>query len=228
MSVLTDSVSTVTTTESRGRSEARGNRRGFAVLDVETTGLDPYRDRVIQVAIRQIAADGTAESEWETLVNPGAGVDPGPVEVHGLTTADLAGAPPFRDVAATIAERLAGRVFVAHNAAFDWAFVAVESDRAGVRLEVLDWLCTMRFAKALALDVPDKSLATIAAYYAVEQLKAHDAGDDTRVAAEILLRELADADRAGLMLPLVACNSARHRLKRTLRRWFSGLARPSR
>lgn len=228
MSVLTDSVSSVTTTESRGRSRAPGSRRGYAVLDVETTGLDPYRDRVIQVAIRQISADGTAESEWESLVNPGAGVDPGPVEVHGLTSADLADAPHFRDVAPTIAERLAGRVFVAHNAAFDWAFVAVESDRAGVRLEVLEWLCTMRFAKALALEVADKSLATIAAYYAVEQLRAHDAGDDTRVAAEILLRELADADRVGLALPLVECNSARHRLKRTVRRWFSRVRRPGR
>lgn len=224
--MLTDTVSLVTTTESRGRSEARRNGRGYAVLDVETTGLDPYRDRVIQVAIRQIAADGTAESEWETLVNPGVGVDPGPVEVHGLTSADLAGAPLFRDVAAAIAQRLAGRVFVAHNAAFDWTFVAVESDRAGVRLEVLEWLCTMRFAKALALEVPDKSLATIAAYYAVEQLKAHDAGDDTRVAAEILLRELADADRVGLTLPLVECNTSRHRLKRTVRRWFSRVRRP--
>ncbi|MEI7054604.1 exonuclease domain-containing protein [Nocardioides sp. CCNWLW239] len=218
----------MTTTESRGRGQAQGNPRGYAVLDVETTGLDPYRDRVIQVAIRQIAADGTEESEWETLVNPGAGVDPGPVEVHGLTSADLAGAPFFRDVAATIAQRLAGRVFVAHNAAFDWTFVAVESDRAGVRLEVVDWLCTMRFAKALALDVPDKSLATIATYYAVEQLKAHDAGDDTRVAAEILLRELADAERVGVALPLVVCNSVRHRLKRTLRRWISILPRPRR
>lgn len=226
--MVTDSVSRVTTTESRGRSEAPGSRRGYAVLDVETTGLDPYRDRVIQVAIRQISADGTAESEWETLVNPGAGVDPGPVEVHGLTSADLAGAPLFRDVAATIAQRLAGRVFVAHNAAFDWTFVAVESDRVGVRLEVLDWLCTMRFAKALALEVPDKSLASIAAYYAVEQLKAHDAGDDTRVAAEILLRELADADRAGLAMPLVACNTVRHRLKRGVRRRLSRLWRPQR
>lgn len=226
--MVTDSVSVVTTTESRGPSRAHGNPRGYAVLDVETTGLDPYRDRVIQVAIRQIAADGTAESEWETLINPGSGVDPGPVEVHGLTSADLANAPAFRDVAAAIAQRLAGRVFVAHNAAFDWAFVAVESDRAGVRLEVVERLCTMRLAKALALDVPDKSLATIAAYYAVEQLRAHDAGDDTRVAAEILLRELDDADRSGVALPLVACNGGRDRLKRTVRRWFSHLWHPRR
>ena len=226
--MLTDSVSIVTTTESRGRSEARGSQRGYAVLDVETTGLDPYRDRVIQVAIRQVAADGTAESEWETLVNPGAGVDPGPVEVHGLTSDALAGAPSYKDVAATVAQRLAGRVFVAHNALFDWTFVAVESDRAGVRLEVLEWLCTMRFAKALALEVPDKSLATIAAYYAVEQVKAHDAGDDTRVATEILLRELADADRIGVTRPLTECNNAAHRVKRTVRRWFSRLRLPLR
>ncbi|WP_170225049.1 exonuclease domain-containing protein [Nocardioides albertanoniae] len=209
----------MTRTEVRRQSRARG----YAVLDVETTGLDPYRDRVIQVAIRQISADGVTESVWETLVNPGAGVDPGPVEVHGLTSAHLAEAPSYQEVAATIAHHLRGRVFVAHNAAFDWAFVSVESDRAGVRLEVLDWLCTMRLAKVLALEVADKSLATIAAYYTVEQLKAHDAGDDTRVAAEILLRELADATKIGVALPLVACNTARHRVERTVRRWFSRL-----
>lgn len=210
MSVVTDSVGDVTATESPS---------GYAVVDVETTGLHPYAgDRVIQVAVRQVSSTGELESAWETLVDPGAGVDPGPVHVHGISRGQLDAAPPYAAVAGEVAARLAGRVLVAHNAAFDWSFIAAESDRARTKLQVRQWLCTMAMARRLALPLADKSLATLAAHYEIEQLRAHDAGDDTRVAAEILIRELADARASGTELPLVRCNDLSHRLRRLVHR----------
>lgn len=69
----------------------------WALVDVETSGLVPRRDRVLSVAVITIGPDGEQTGEFSTLVNPGC--DPGPVEVHGLTPDLLQGAPSFDQVA---------------------------------------------------------------------------------------------------------------------------------
>jgi DNA polymerase-3 subunit epsilon len=64
---------------------------GYAVVDVETSGLSATYDRVLQIAVVQVRADGAVESVWSTLLNPGC--DPGPVHIHGLTRDVLRGSP---------------------------------------------------------------------------------------------------------------------------------------
>ena len=75
-------------------------RRGFAVVDVETSGLDPTKHRVIEVAVTQLSPAGVVESEWSTLVRARGGT--GPVHIHGLTDHDLRDAPTFAEVAGTL------------------------------------------------------------------------------------------------------------------------------
>ncbi len=90
--------------------------QGYAVVDVETTGLARH-DRIISAAVYRLDARGEVEDHWYTLVNPER--DPGPVWIHGLTSDVLEGAPVFADIAEEFAARLDGRVLVAHNAVFD-------------------------------------------------------------------------------------------------------------
>ncbi len=78
---------------------------GYAVVDVETSGLRAASDRVLQVAVTQMAADGSIESNWSTLLDPGC--DPGPTHIHGLTRAKLQGAPQYAVYAAVIYSRAA-------------------------------------------------------------------------------------------------------------------------
>ena len=80
---------------------------GWVVVDVETSGMTPAVDRVLSVAAVVIDDDGEVVEEFTTLLNPG--VDPGPVHVHGLTPALLAGKPRYADVAADLARVLDGR-----------------------------------------------------------------------------------------------------------------------
>lgn len=184
------------------RAVARRYRHRYAVLDVETTGLRPEAgDKVVQVAVTLLDARGVVERSWSTLVDPLR--DPGPVHVHGITSERLLGAPTFAQVAPTLAGLLEGRVFVAHNARFDWAFVSAEMRAAGVRLPVRDQLCTWRLAQRLALPVPNLKLATLAAHWGIEQIRPHDAVDDTRVLVEVLREELLVAQRRRVRLPLV-------------------------
>ncbi|OEV12675.1 TerD family protein [Streptomyces nanshensis] len=175
----------------------------WALVDVETSGLSPRQHRVLSIAVVTVDADGTQSGEFSTLLNPGC--DPGPVRVHGLTAGRLRGAPTFEQVVDRIAPMLRNRVFVAHNAQFDYDFLAHEFARARSWLPVSQRLCTLALNRQMDPPTSDLRLGTLAAHYGVRQLRAHEALDDTRVLAGILKASLREAERLGLPLPLVAC-----------------------
>ncbi|MFH8370715.1 DEDDh family exonuclease [Streptomyces sp. NPDC018031] len=175
---------------------------GYAVVDVETTGL-ARDDRIVSAAVYQLDAQGEVQDHWYTMVNPER--DPGPVWIHGLTSEALAGAPLFPEIADRFAERLAGRVLVAHNAVFDWSMIAREYARASATAPVRQRLCTIALSKELGLPLANHKLETLAAHYGVVQQRAHHALDDARVLAETFRPSLRMAARSGLRLPLLAC-----------------------
>ncbi|MFE1321726.1 TerD family protein [Kitasatospora phosalacinea] len=175
----------------------------WALVDVETSGLVARRDRVLSIAVLTFGPDGARTGEYSTLLDPGC--DPGPVHVHGLTAERLRGAPTFEQVADRIATLLRGRVMVAHNAQFDYDFLAHEFARARLHLPVDRRLCTLALNRRVEPPVAGLSLASLAEYYGVPQTSAHDALDDTRVLAGIFRSSLAEAARLGVPLPLVAC-----------------------
>ena len=119
----------------------------LAIVDVETTGADPSTDRVTEIAVLQ--SDGARLTEqWSTLVNPGVPV-PGTIQaLTGITQDMVDAAPRFAQIADELYERLAGRVFVAHNARFDYGFLRREFDRAGIKY-LAKTLCTVRLSRRL-------------------------------------------------------------------------------
>ncbi|MEU9013436.1 TerD family protein [Streptomyces sp. NPDC048479] len=175
----------------------------WALIDVETSGLIARRDRVLSVAVMTVSPDGEQTGEFSTLLNPGC--DPGPVHVHGLTAERLQGAPTFDQVAGRIGAMLQDRVLVAHNAQFDYDFLAHEFARARLWLPVSQRLCTLALNRQMDPPTDDMKLGTLAAHYGVPQLNAHDALDDTQVLAGILRASLREATRLDLPLPLVTC-----------------------
>lgn len=122
----------------------------FAILDTETTGLDPG-DRICEIAIVRMRGDGTVHDEYSTLVNPGRPIDNTPC--HGIADADVAAAPCFGDVAAELLRQTSGAVLVGHNLAFDAAMVAAEFARLDDRRLQFTGLCTLATARA-QLDLP--------------------------------------------------------------------------
>ncbi|MEY6564041.1 TerD family protein [Streptomyces sp. PGLac3x] len=180
-----------------------GYAHEWALVDVETSGLIARRDRVLSVAVVTVGPDGERTGEFSTLLDPGC--DPGPVDIHGLTTERLLGAPTFDLVAEEMAAMLRGRVLVAHNAQFDYDFLAHEFARARRWLPVSQRLCTLALNRQVDPPTEDLKLGTLAAHYGVPQRQAHDALDDTRVLAGVLRASLREAERLALPLPLVAC-----------------------
>ncbi|MUM35737.1 exonuclease domain-containing protein, partial [Mycolicibacterium sp. CBMA 361] len=140
---------------------------GWAVVDVETSGFDPGHARVISVAALALGDDGNVEHSFSSLLNPG--VDPGPTHVHGLTPEMLAGQPTFGDVVGDLAAVLSGRTLVAHNAGFDYAFLAAECERVGAVLPVDSVMCTVELTRRLNLGTENLRLETLATHYGATQ-----------------------------------------------------------
>jgi DNA polymerase-3 subunit epsilon len=119
---------------------------GYVVIDVETTGFSPARhDRVVEVGLVQVDQAGAIEDHWHTLINPQR--DMGATHVHGITAADVLGAPTFREIAPKLLRTVAGRTLVAHNARFDLTFLEAELARAGFPIVAgTPYLCTMEWS----------------------------------------------------------------------------------
>lgn len=162
---------------------------------METTGLDPSVDRIVEVAVVRCDPDGAVLSEWSSLVDPGR--DPGPTAVHGITAGDLAAAPPFAAVVDQLHEQLRDAIVTAHNLDFDAAFLAVEGRRTGRVGPTGPGLCTMALDRSLSPGRPEGySLAACSAAAGVPQPEAHRALADARVTAA-LLRALLDGVPVG-------------------------------
>lgn len=165
----------------------------YAVIDLETTGLrSAWHDRVTEIGIVQLDAEGAAQRHWSTLVNPER--DLGAQRVHRITAAQARRAPTFAQIAGDVVELLRGRVVVAHNLAFDGPFLASEYELLGVTtpLGADSGLCTMRLA-GWFLPGAGRSLASCCAAAGVELRNAHCALDDARAAAGLLRCYLAMA-----------------------------------
>ena len=156
----------------------------FAGIDVETTGLRPRNDRVIELAVVRCDPSGSPISEWSTLVDPGR--DPGPTRIHGITPADLVGAPTFAEALPDLLHQLGDAIVVAHNLPFDSAFFANEFRRAGVEPHRGYGLCTLELARIVLADQSGFSLAACAESLGIAHLGAHRALADTRVTALLL------------------------------------------
>ncbi len=184
---------------------------GWAVIDVETSGFRPGQARVISLAVLGLDADGRVEQSVVSLLNPG--VDPGPTHVHGLTSAMLEDQPQFADIVGDVVKVLHGRTLVAHNVAFDYAFLAAEAELAGAELPVDSVMCTVELARRLDLGVDNLRLETLAAHWGVTQQRPHDAFDDALVLTGVLASALGRARERDVWLPV-------HPVTR--RRWPNG------
>lgn len=173
---------------------------GWAVVDVETTGFRPGQARVVSVAALAVGDDGSVEHSVSSLLNPG--VDPGPTHVHGLTAEMLEGQPTFGDIAPRLMEVLHGRTLVAHNVAFDYAFLAAEAELVGAQLPVDTVMCTVELARRLNLGTENLRLETLARHWGATQLRPHDALDDALVLAQILKPALVQARERKSWLPI--------------------------
>jgi DNA polymerase-3 subunit epsilon len=156
----------------------------IACVDLETTGGHAVRDRVIEAGI-VLLRDGEVIEEFSTLVNPGIRIPRAIQQFTGITGEMVADAPHFAEVADALMSRLEGRLFVAHNARFDYGFLRSEFRRLGRRFRA-PVLCTVRLSRALTPDVRGHNLDAVMQRYGIACDARHRALGDARVLADFL------------------------------------------
>jgi DNA polymerase-3 subunit epsilon len=133
--------------------------RELVVLDFETTGLVPGRDRTIEVAAT-LLVDHRAVDTFCRLMHPGFALPSFITSLTGITDQMLRGQPRPEEVMPALHRFVRGLPIVAHNASFDRAFLHAELARAGLQPES-EFLCTMRLARRLAPGLPSYRLDTL-------------------------------------------------------------------
>ncbi|MBI2309268.1 MAG: ethanolamine utilization protein [Rhodocyclales bacterium] len=147
-------------------------------VDLETTGANFARDRILEIGLVEVDANGARE--WDALVNPGVPVTPFITGLTGIDDAMVAGALDFAQLAAGLRERLAGKLFIAHNARFDYGFLKGEFARLGIDFKATV-LCTVKLSRKLFPHHPRHNLDTLIARHGIAADARHRALADARV-----------------------------------------------
>jgi DNA polymerase-3 subunit epsilon len=176
--------------------------RPAVLLDLETTGASPARDRITEIGLVEVGPDlpdpghGQAPLTWNTLVRPGIPIPPFISALTGIDEDMVASAPPFAEIAQALAERLAGKVLVAHNVRFDYGFLRAEFERAGI-VFTAPALCSARLSRKLYPEHPRHNLDSLITRHGLQCSGRHRALGDARVIGDFLLAAVTDlgADR---------------------------------
>jgi DNA polymerase III subunit epsilon len=158
------------------------DRAPLAFVDLEMTGLDLQRDRVVQICVERVEG-GRVTDRLCSFVHCDRG--PGPSVVHGITAPDLVGAPSYAALLPRVEELLEGACFVAHGARWDIAFLAAEHHRAGASFACEHFIDTLALSRR-TLRRSRHRLADLAEAFGIENPSPHRADNDARVTRELL------------------------------------------
>lgn len=131
----------------------------FAFVDIETTGSNPVKNRVIEIAIVRVEGNELVD-RWSSLINPGMPIPSFIRNFTGINEEMLLDKPIFEEVADEILERLEGYVFVAHNVRFDYGFLKNEFKRIGKDLKAKQ-LCTVKLSRRLYTEYKKHNLDAV-------------------------------------------------------------------
>ncbi|MCB0790539.1 MAG: 3'-5' exonuclease [Flavobacteriales bacterium] len=177
--------------------------RPIAFFDLETTGVRIGADRIVQIGVVVLHADGS-RTTWKSLVHPGIPIPPEATAIHRITDADVAGAPALDDLADELLERLAGCDLGGFNCLrFDVPMLAEELHRVGRSWDT-SALRIVDVQRIFHKMEPRDLSAAVRYYLGGELIGAHDALADVEATADVLLAQLerypdlpADVDQLG-------------------------------
>lgn len=148
-------------------------------VDLETTGATATADRITEVGIVEVNEEGEVR-EWSSLVNPETSIPPFIQGLTGITDEMVAGAPTFAQLADEVLSRLHGRLFIAHNARFDYGFLKNEFKRLGLTFKA-PVLCTVKLSRRLYPQYSKHSLDALIERYQLAMPARHRALADASV-----------------------------------------------
>lgn len=180
----------------------------YAIIDLETSGLDKTKNRIIEVAIRRIDSNGKFIDEISTLINPESS-DVGPTFIHHIKPEHVLDAPTFSEFAPEILNRLSGSIVVAHHAAFEDGFLGAEFGRIGVGIPNIPAIDTLWLSRQV-IDLPNYKMATVLDAFGIKEEDAHTALGDVRMLSRLLPILIAKSKPLKYLVPVFISTSQNH------------------
>ena len=161
---------------------------GIISIDLETTGLSPLVDRIIEVGAMKITRDGS--TIFQTLINPEIPIPPHTIAIHNITDEMVKDSPVLLAVLSHLKEFIGDLPIVAHNAKFDLGFIVMGMQRANIDLLANDIYCTCKLARHTHMEVINHKLSTLVKELNIPLLNHHRATDDAFAALKVFMCSL--------------------------------------
>jgi DNA polymerase-3 subunit epsilon len=164
------------------------------LLDLETTGMAAAQERITEIGLVEVA-NGELIGSWSQLVNPEKTIPPFIQSLTGITNEMVADAPTFEQLAPGLFARLEGKLLIAHNARFDYAFLKSEFGRLGISYRS-SVLCTAKLSRKLFPEYRRHNLDSVIERHGLSCSARHRALGDAEVLWQFLQKLYAEVDSA--------------------------------
>lgn len=168
--------------------ERKDDLSDYVVFDLETTGISPMWDQVIEISAVKVK-NRVVVDEFTSLVNPGRSIPAGATKVNGITNQMVADAPGFETVLRKFWNFTEGLPLVGHNiAGFDMKFIRRDAEKFYGEIPDNDYLDTLKMARRHLSKLPHHRLVDLAEYYGISSEGAHRALNDCRMNQKVYER----------------------------------------
>lgn len=168
----------------------------YVVIDIETTGLDPRFDEIIELAGLKYE-HGKETDAFESLVKPEIEVDDFITELTGITNEMLEDAPSIAEVLPKFIDFIGSNIVIGHNVNFDINFIYDNAEQLGLPAFSNDFVDTMRISRRLYKDMENHKLSTLVSYLGVSDSVEHRAFSDCANTQMCLIKMQEYAEQIG-------------------------------
>ena len=173
--------------------------KDYVALDLETTGLNPKTDRILEIGAARIR-DGKVSETFETFVNPHMGIGEHVRALTGICRSQVDEAPDLEVILKPLREFLGTDVLLGHRILFDYSFLKIAYVNAGLPFEKAG-MDTLKLARMCLPDLPSRKLPDLCSYYGIDTV-SHRALSDSLAAYELYCRLCGDYREADAALPV--------------------------
>lgn len=163
--------------------------QGIISLDLETTGLSPLMDKIIELSALKLTPDGQIKS-FSTLINPEVAIPSDSTDIHGITDQMIAQSPVLSEVMPQFIHFIEELPLLAHNAKFDLGFLMFSLQKSGQDYRNNQVYCSCQYARRALPDMPNHKLKTLVDELGITLENHHRAEDDALAALQVLAQGL--------------------------------------
>lgn len=157
--------------------------KSYIAFDVETTGLNPLENEIIEIGALKVR-DGKVAERFMEFIRPTTSISPAITSLTGITNEMVAEARPRCSVVADFLDFCEEDVLIGHNVSFDYSFMKCSAAADGLPFEKMG-IDTLKIAQKVLSELDSKSLGSLCDYYNIENKSAHRAYHDALATAKL-------------------------------------------